>query len=139
MVKVRGGVSSSVGCAGSGEALVERVTVSGSMRVTMVDMCAVISPFLMRFSMSGLIQYLMWRCSVGAAMDEGDAGAVSPEVECGDGGGVFAADDEDVLREVGVGLVVVVLDLGEVFAGNVEVVGQVVVAGGDDEFSGAVG
>ncbi len=76
---------------------------------------------------------------LGAAMDEGDARAVTPEVERGDGGGVLAADDEDVEAEVGVGLVVVVLDLGEVFAGDVEVVGQVVVAGGDDEFAGVVG
>ena len=35
-------------------------------------------------------------------------------------------------------LVVVVLDLAQVFAGNVQVVGQVVVAGGDDQLARAV-
>jgi hypothetical protein len=36
-------------------------------------------------------------------------------------------------------LVVVVLDLGERFAGDGEVVGQVVVAGGDDQLADAMG
>ena len=74
-----------------------------------------------------------------AAVDEGDTGPVAPEVEGGDGSGVLAADDDNFEAEVGVGLVVVVADLAEVFAGDAEVVGQVVVAGGDDEFAGAVG
>jgi len=34
--------------------------------------------------------------------------------------------------------VVVVLDLAEIFAGDSEIVGQVVVAGGYDEFTGAM-
>ncbi len=71
-------------------------------------------------------------------MDEGDARAVTPEVERGDGGGVLAADDEDVEAEVRMRLVVVVLDLGQVFAGDAEIVGQIVVAGGDDELAGAM-
>src|ERR1019366_7078454 len=74
-----------------------------------------------------------------AAMNEGDARAVTPEVERRDGRGILAADDDDIEAVVGVGLVVVVLDLAEVLAGNTEVVGQVVVAGGDDELAGAVG
>jgi hypothetical protein len=73
-----------------------------------------------------------------AAVDEGYAGSVAPEVEGCDGGGVFAANDEDVEAVVRVGLVVVVLDLGEVFAGDIEVVGKVVVAGCDGEFARAV-
>src|ERR1039457_2706259 len=36
-------------------------------------------------------------------------------------------------------LVIVVLDLGERFAGDGEVVGQVVIAGGDDQLAGAMG
>ncbi len=73
-----------------------------------------------------------------AAMDEGDARAVAPEVERRDGCGVLAADDQDIEAEVGVRIVVVVEDLAEVFAGDVEVVRQVVVAGGDDELAGAM-
>jgi len=76
---------------------------------------------------------------LGAAVDEGDLGSVTPEVERGDGRGVLAADDEDVEAEEGMGLVVVVADLGELFAVDAEVVGQVVVAGGDDELAGAQG
>ena len=74
----------------------------------------------------------------GAAIDEGDARAVTPELEGGDGGGVLAADDDDVEAVVGMRVVVVVLDLGEVFAGDVHHVGQVVVAGGDDDFARGV-
>lgn len=73
-----------------------------------------------------------------AAMDEGDARAVAPEVERSDGGGVFAADDEHVQAVEGMRLVVVVADLVEVFAGDAEVVGQIVVAGCHDEPAGAV-
>ena len=75
---------------------------------------------------------------LGAAMHEGDACAVAPEIERGDGGGVLAADDQDVETVVGVRLVVVVLDLVEIFAGDSEVVGQIVVAGGDDELASAM-
>ena len=49
---------------------------------------------------------------LGAAMDQGDARAVTPEVERGDGGGVLAADDGDIQAEEGMGIVVVVLTLG---------------------------
>ena len=73
-----------------------------------------------------------------AAMHEGNARAVPPQFERGDGGGVFAADDQDVQAVVRMRLVVVVLDLGEVFAGNVQVVGQIVVAGGDDQLARAM-
>ncbi len=85
--------------------------------------------------MSGLIQYLTWRWITVAAMDESDARAVTPELERGDGGGVFAADDDDIQTEVGMRLVVVVVDLAEVFAGDAHEVGQIVVAGGDDELA----
>ena len=71
-------------------------------------------------------------------MDQGDARAVTPEVERGGGGGVLAADDEDIEAEEGMRIVVVVLHLAELFAGDVEFVGQVVVSGGEDELARAV-
>ncbi len=74
----------------------------------------------------------------GTSVDEGDSSAVTVEIQRCDGGGIFAADDEDILIEVGMGLVIIMLDLGEIFAGNAEVVGQVIVAGGDDELAGAM-
>lgn len=74
----------------------------------------------------------------GTAVDEGDARAVTPEIKSCDCGGILAADDEDVLVEVGMRFVIVMLDLGKIFAGNAEVVWQVIVAGGDDELAGAM-
>jgi hypothetical protein len=71
-------------------------------------------------------------------MDQSDARAVTPEVERGDGGGVLAADDDDIEAEEGVRIVVVMLHLAELFAGDVEFVGQVVVSGGEDELARAV-
>src|ERR1035437_6744737 len=44
--------------------------------------------------------------------------------------------DQHIGAEVGGRVEVVMMDLAEVFAGNVEVVGQVVVAGGDDQLAG---
>ena len=116
----------------------DSVTVSSEIFVTVLLKYAVISPFLMRLLMSGRIQYFDVAVHLGAAMHQGDAGAVPPEIERGDGGGVLAADDQDVEAVVGMRLVVVVLDLAEVFAGDVEVVGQIVVAGGDDELACAM-
>ena len=71
----------------------------------------------------------------GAAMDQGDVGAVAIEIQRGFGGGVFAADDDDILAPEGVRLGVVVRDVRKIFAGNAEAIGQIVVAGGDDELA----
>ena len=55
-----------------------------------------IAPRAMRFSRSGLIQYLIRSESAGARTDERDARAVTIEVERGLGGGVLPADHDDV-------------------------------------------
>ena len=63
-----------------------------------------------------------------AAVDESDAGAGPPQFERTNGGGIFRADHQDVVIEIGMGFLVVVDDLGEAFAGHVEAVGHVIVA-----------
>ena len=69
----------------------------------------------------------------GAAMDQGHVGAGAIQIERGFGGRIFASDDDDVLAPVGVRLGVVVRNVRKIFAGDVEAIGQVVVAGGDDQ------
>lgn len=74
-----------------------------------------------------------------AVVGEVDAGAGAVAAEGGFDGGVAAADDEEVLVEVGVRVVEVVGDVGEVFAGDVEEVGFFGATGGEDEFLGEPG
>src|SRR5208283_1910138 len=71
-------------------------------------------------------------------MHHGDQRPVTPQLQRRDGGRVLPADDEHVQAEEGMRLTVVVHDLGQFFAGNVEVVGAIVVSGSDDEFAGAI-
>ncbi len=68
-------------------------------------------------------------------MDERYTRSVPPEFERRDGRRVPAADDNHIEVIERVGLVVVVFHLGEVFTGYAKVVGQIVVAGGDGEFT----
>lgn len=72
----------------------------------------------------------------GAAVHEADAGAGPAQLERRDRRGVLAAHHHDVLPVVGVGLVVVVEDVGQRFAGNAEAVGVVVVARADRDVAG---
>src|SRR5215469_17990922 len=72
------------------------------------------------------------------AMHQGHAGSVPPEIQGGLRGGVLSAHHNHVAVVVGVGLAIIVKDLGQVFAGNSQPVGQIVVAGGHNHFAGAV-
>ena len=74
----------------------------------------------------------------GAAMNQGYVGAGAIQIERGFGGRILAADDDDVLAPVGVRLGVVVRNVGQILAGNAEAIGQIVVAGGDDQAAGGV-
>ena len=74
----------------------------------------------------------------GATVNHGDAGTGPEEFEGCDGGGIFGTDDEDVVVIEGVGFAVVMLDFGEVFTGDAEHVGNIVIAGGEDDFAGAI-
>ena len=73
-----------------------------------------------------------------AAMDERDARSVTLEIQRRNRRGVLAADNDDIAVEVRMRLVVVVRDLRQVLAGNVEVIRQIVVAGGDDQLARAM-
>ena len=73
-----------------------------------------------------------------AAMDERYSGAMPPEVEGCDGRRVLAADDEYVQSIKRMRLVIVVADLMELFAGDIKIIGQIVVARGDGQFAGVM-
>ena len=92
----------------------------------------------MRFSMSGRIQYFTWLCSLRAAMHQGHARPVPPQIQGGDGRRILAANHHHIHVEIGMRLAVVVENFGKIFAGNIQLVGQIVVAGGNDQLAGAV-
>ncbi len=71
-------------------------------------------------------------------MHQGHARSVAPEIESGDGGGVLASDDHDIHVEKRMGFAIVVENLGEIFAGNIQRVGQIVVARRNNQLAGAV-
>ncbi len=74
-----------------------------------------------------------------AAIGEVDVCAGAVAAESGFDGGVAAADDEEVFAEIGVGVLEVVGDVGEVFAWDVEEVGAFGAAGGEDDAVGGEG
>ena len=73
-----------------------------------------------------------------SAMHQRDARAVPPQIERRNGGGVLAPDHQHVGVVVRMRLAVVVRDLGQILAGNAELVRQIVIAGRNDHLSRAV-
>ncbi len=92
-------------------------------------------PSLIRFSRSGLIQYLTLSDSSGGADDQGDLRAVTIAVERGLGRGVSRTNHRHLLAHVRVRLTVVVGHLRQILAGYVQKVGLVEEAGRDDDVS----
>src|SRR6266852_3270483 len=78
------------------------------------------------------------RVDLGAAMNQRHAGAMPPEIESGFGGRVLAANDDHVIVEVRMRFTIVMEDLRKVFAGDADLVGEVVITGGDNDLAGAV-
>jgi hypothetical protein len=74
----------------------------------------------------------------GAAMNEGDTRAAAKKIEGGFGGGIFCADDDDVFVPVRMRVGEIVGDVREIFAGDVEKIGEIVIAGGEDDFARVV-
>ena len=74
----------------------------------------------------------------GAAMNQGDASAAAEKIERRFGGGIFPADDDDVLVPVRVRVGEIMRNVWKIFAGNAERIRQIVIAGGDDDFPGAI-
>ena len=73
-----------------------------------------------------------------AAIHQCDPRAVTPQVQSRDGGGIFATDHQHIGVVVGMGLGIIVRDLGQFFARKAQLVGHVVVSGGDDHLARAV-
>src|SRR5882724_2477496 len=71
-------------------------------------------------------------------MHQGQARPVTPKVKRGDSGRVFALYDHDIHVKKRMRFAVVVEDLGEVFAGNIQRVGQIVVTRRNNQLTGAI-
>ena len=70
-----------------------------------------------------------------AAMHQGDARSVTPELQGGDGRGILGANHNNIRVVVGMRLAIVVRDLGQILAGHTHAVGQIVVAGGNHQLA----
>ena len=95
------------------------------------------APSLMRFSISGRIQYLIESLSCARRWTSVTSRPRPIELEGGDGGGVLSSHHDHRLAVVPVRLRVVVGDVRPLLAGNAEEVGMVVVAGGEGHVAGA--
>ena len=73
-----------------------------------------------------------------AAIDERHARSVPPQVESGDGGGVLAANYQNVAVVVRMRLSVIMRNLRQVLARQSELISQVIVAGRNNHFARAV-
>src|ERR1051326_9029542 len=69
------------------------------------------------------------------AVHERDTGAGPVELECRNRRRVLGAHDDNVVIVIGMRLLVVMDDLGESLTGDVQEVGYVVVAAGDDDLA----
>ena len=108
------------------------------MRVTRVEKSALISPALMRFSMSGFTQNFRFLPIGGVAMNDRDFCASAKQIERRLGRRIFAADYDHVLVPIRMGFAEVVRNVRQILAGNAQRIRTVVVAGGDNDFPRAI-
>src|ERR1700688_408357 len=66
-----------------------------------------------------------------SAMDESDASAVPPQIQSHLGRGILAADNNDVSIKIRMRFPIIMEDFFQVLAGNIELVGQIVVTSGE--------
>ena len=107
---------------------VRTTTDVGRISVTHVLKRAAIDPSLIRFSMSGLTQYLIVDFSSARRCTSVTCAPARKHLERRLGRGVPAADDDDALAEVGVRLRVVVMHVRQILAGHADQIRMVVVA-----------
>ncbi len=69
------------------------------------------------------------------AMHQRDTRSAAPQFKCRNRRRVLPADHHDIRVEVGVRIVVVVMDLAQVLTRNTHEIGQIVVSSGDDQFA----
>src|SRR4029077_2166953 len=65
-----------------------------------------------------------------SAMDERDASAMPPQIQSYLGRGILAANHNDIRLKIGMRFAIVMEDFFQVLAGDIELVGEIVVAGG---------
>src|ERR1700753_2688931 len=73
------------------------------------------------------------------AVNQGHVGAVTPQVEGGNGSRVLPSDHQHLLVVIGVGVVVIVQHLGQLFPRDFQVVWQVIVTSSQDDLASPVG
>src|SRR5437879_57364 len=73
-----------------------------------------------------------------SAMNKSNASAVPPQIQSHLGRGILAANHNDVHIKIRMRFPIVMEDLLQVLAGNIEVVGEIVVAGGEHDLARAI-
>src|SRR4051794_4507547 len=71
----------------------------------------------------------------GTAMNESDPRAMSPQIQRSNRSGILSPDHENVQGGIRMRILIVVQDFREIFAGNPEVIRQVVVTGCKNDFA----
>jgi hypothetical protein len=71
----------------------------------------------------------------GAAMNHGHLRASSEEIECGFGGGILGADNDDFPAPIGMSFAEVMRNVREILAWDVEEIRQIVIARREDDFA----
>src|SRR6267143_6659313 len=70
-----------------------------------------------------------------SAMDERDASAVPPQIQSHFGRGILAANHNDVTIKIRMWFPIIMEDLLQVLARDIELVGEIVVAGGEHDLA----
>src|SRR4029077_17730396 len=73
-----------------------------------------------------------------SAMDKSDASAVSPQIQSHLSRGILAADNNHVSIKIRMRFPIVMKDFLQILAGDIELVGEIVVAGGEHDLTGTV-
>src|ERR1700675_2127520 len=70
-----------------------------------------------------------------SAMDESDASAVPPQIQSHLGRGILAANHNHIRIKIRMWFPIIMEDFFQVFAGDIELVGEIVVAGGEHDLA----
>src|ERR1700677_2078231 len=73
-----------------------------------------------------------------SAMDESDPRSVPPQIESRFRRRILTADDQHVGVEIGMRLAIIMEDFLQTFSGDLQLVGEIVIAGGENDFARAV-
>src|ERR1700676_582349 len=86
----------------------------------------------------GLDPILNVAMQLGSAVDERHAGAMAPQIKRGDSRRILPSNNKNITIVIRVRLAVVVRHFGQLFARQTELVGEIVISGGDDHLASAI-